>query len=327
MESVDYVTSDTVWEFTDLPSRLLVIGGGPIGCELAQAFARLGSQVVVVTRAGGLMPREDADVAEHVQQVFRNEGIEVLTNHRTRCFHSRQGEQTLELLNPAGETVQIAFDRVLLAVGREARSGQFSDIELPITESGTLQVNEHLQTPYPNILAAGDIVGPYQFTHVASHQAWYATVNALFGRLRKFKVDYRVIPWVTFTDPEVARVGINESEAVDQGLPVDVTRYELDDLDRAITDGKAQGFIKVITRQGSDRVLGVTIVGHHAGELIAEWVLAMKYGLGLNKILGTIHVYPTFSETNKFAAGNWKKANAPERLLGYVQRFHQFMRG
>ena len=184
-----------------------------------------------------------------------------------------------------------------------------------------------LRTNFPNILCVGDVTGPYQFTHTAAHQAWYAAVNALFRVFKSFKVDYRVIPWCTFTDAEVARVGINETEAKQQKIPFEVTRYGIDDLDRAITDSEDQGWVKVLTRPGSDKILGVTIVGTHAGDLLAEYVLAMKYKLGLNKILGTIHTYPTLAEMNKMTAGEWKRAHAPEKLLAWIEKYHTWRRG
>ncbi|MET0094776.1 MAG: FAD-dependent oxidoreductase, partial [Sedimenticola sp.] len=191
----------------------------------------------------------------------------------------------------------------------------------------TVEVNEFLQTNFPNIYACGDVAGPYQFTHTAAHQAWYASVNSLFGMFRKFKVDYSVIPFATFTDPEVGRVGLNEQEAQQKGVPYEVTVYELDDLDRAIADGEAFGFVKVLTVPGKDKILGATIVGDHAGDLIAEFVAAMRHGFGLNKILGTIHIYPTWTEGNKYAAGNWKRDHKPEKVLQWVERFHAWRRG
>jgi len=215
-----------------------------------------------------------------------------------------------------------------VAVGRQANTDHLGleTLVLPTDPDGTIQTNELLQSRYPNIYACGDVAGPYQFTHTAAHQAWYAAVNALFGFLKSFKVDYRVIPWCTFTSPEVARVGVNEQEADEQGIDYEVTRYGIDDLDRAIADSADEGYVKVITAKGSDRILGVTIVGQHAGELIAEYVLAMKHGLGLNKILGTIHIYPTMAEANKFAAGEWKKARKPEGVLRWVERIHNWRR-
>jgi pyruvate/2-oxoglutarate dehydrogenase complex dihydrolipoamide dehydrogenase (E3) component/uncharacterized membrane protein YdjX (TVP38/TMEM64 family) len=329
LDEVGYFTSDTLWGLREAPGQLLVLGGGPIGCELSQAFARLGVPVTQVEMAERLMGREDPDVSEHVQQALTRDGVQVLTGHQALRAELRDGERHL-WVKQGGTERALVFDTLLVAVGREARVTGFGleQLGVPLTPRGTLAVNERLQsTKFPNLYAVGDVAGPYQFTHTAAHMAWYAAVNALFGRFKRFAVDYRVVPWVTFTDPEVARVGLSETEARAQGVAVEVTRYGLDDLDRAITDGAAHGFVKVLSAAGSDKILGVTIVGHHAGELLAEFVLAMKHGLGLNKILGTIHAYPTWVEANKYAAGAWKRANAPEKLLAWVQRFHAWERG
>lgn len=328
IENSDYLTSDTLWQLESQPEKLLVIGAGPIGCELAQSFARLGSQVTLLDLADEVMPREDSDVSGFVSKKLVADGIDLRLSHKPVRFICEAGRKVL-LFEHQGQPGEVAFDQVLVAVGRRANTAGFGLEALGIntTPQGTLDVNEYLQTRFPNIYACGDVAGPYQFTHTASHQAWYAAVNALFGRFKKFKVDYSVIPWATFTDPEVARVGLSERDAEQQGVPYEVTQYGIDDLDRAIAEGEAEGFVKVLTVPGKDKILGVTIVGPHAGELIGEYILAMKHGIGLNKILGTIHIYPTFSEANKFAAGNWKKAHKPEKLLGYVERFHAWGRG
>ncbi len=328
LATLDYLTSDTVWEIRDLPERLLVVGAGPIGCELAQAFARLGSSVTLVTHAARILPREDPEVAELVHAAFRRQRIAVHLNYEPLFFSTDAGGQSC-VFNTARGQKKLSFDRVLLAVGRSANVQDLGLEELGIAvgPAGTVVVDEYLCTAIPTISACGDVAGPYLFTHMASHQAWYAAVNALFGRFRRFKVDYSVVPWATFTDPEVARVGLNEDEARQQNIDYEVTRYDLDDLDRAIADGEAHGFIKVLTEPGRDRILGATIVGYHASELINEFVLAMKHGLGLGKILGTIHIYPTLSEGNKFVAGNWRKARKPEGLLRWVERYHRWNRG
>jgi pyruvate/2-oxoglutarate dehydrogenase complex dihydrolipoamide dehydrogenase (E3) component/uncharacterized membrane protein YdjX (TVP38/TMEM64 family) len=326
IEDVGYLTSDTVWNLRELPRRLVVLGGGPIGCELTQAFARLGAKVTQVEMAPRILLREDAEVSELVAQRFRAEGIAVLVNHKAKQFIVEDGGKTL-IAEHQGQDVRIPFDAVLVAVGRVANLKGYGLEEVGVAASRTVDTNEFLQTNYPNIYAAGDVAGPWQFTHTAAHQAWYAAVNALFDPLRKFKADYRVIPWATFVEPEVARVGLNEQEAQEQGVACEVSRYGIDDLDRAIADGEAHGFVKVLTVPGRDRILGVTIVGEHAGDLIAEYVLAMKQGIGLNRMLGTIHIYPTLAEANKYAAGVWKKAHAPERLLAWVERFHAWRRG
>lgn len=330
IEQSGYVTSDTLWtkfaELEDAPKRLIVLGGGPIGCELAQAFSRLGSDVTQVERAPRLMGREDADVAEYAESVLRESGVNVLTSHDALRFEQQDGEKVLVVAKEGVEST-IAYDEVIVAVGRKARLHGFGLEDLGIQFDRTIETDEYLQTLMPNIFAAGDVVGPYQFTHVAAHQAWYAAVNALFGTFKKFKVDYRVIPWTTFIDPEVARVGINERDAAEQDIDVEVTRYEFAELDRAVAESARKGFIKVLTPPGKDKILGVTIVSEHAGDLLAEFVVAMKHDLGLNKILGTIHAYPTWAEGAKYAAGNWKRANAPEKLLSYVEKFHTWRRG
>jgi pyruvate/2-oxoglutarate dehydrogenase complex dihydrolipoamide dehydrogenase (E3) component/uncharacterized membrane protein YdjX (TVP38/TMEM64 family) len=325
LDVVCYLTSDTLWGLRELPARLVVLGGGPIGCELAQAFARLGSQVTQVEMAPRLMVREDEEVSTLVAQSLQRDGVTVLTGHQAlRC--EREGDERFLVVAQGGVERRIGFDKLLCAVGRKARLSGFGLEELGIPTGRTIETNEFLETIYPNILAAGDVAGPYQFTHVGAHQAWYAAVNALFGTFRKFKADYSVIPWATFVDPEVARVGLSEQEAKEKGIAVEVTRYGIDDLDRAIADSAAHGFVKVLTVPGKDRILGVTIVGAHAAELLAEYVLAMRHGLGLNKILGTIHTYPTMSEANKYAAGEWKRAHAPARLLEWVGRYHAWRR-
>jgi pyruvate/2-oxoglutarate dehydrogenase complex dihydrolipoamide dehydrogenase (E3) component/membrane protein DedA with SNARE-associated domain len=326
IEAVGYLTSDNIWDLRELPKRLVVLGGGPIGSELTQAFARFGAQVSQVEMGDRIMAREDPEVSELVMQRLRDEGVAVLVNHRAKEFVIENGEKIL-IAEHAGKDVRIPFDAVLVAVGRAANLKGFGLEELGIPTGRTVETNEFLQTSYPNIYAAGDVAGPFQFTHTAAHQAWYAAVNALFDPFKKFKANYSVIPWATFVEPEVARVGLNELEAKEKNIPYEVTTYGIDDLDRAIADGEAHGFIKVLTVPGKDKILGVTIAGEHAGDLIAEYVLAMKQGIGLNKILGTIHIYPTLAEANKYVAGNWKKAHAPEKLLAWVERFHTWRRG
>ncbi|MBE0474933.1 FAD-dependent oxidoreductase [Rhodoferax sp.] len=330
LDDVGYVTSDTLWdEFAKLdapPARLVVLGGGPIGCELAQSFARLGSKVVQVERGTRIMSREDPEVSQLARDAFVQDGIDVLTSHNAlRC--ERDGERKFIVVEHQGVEKRIEFDALLCAVGRVARLQGYGLEALGIPTQRTVAVNDYLETLYPNIYAAGDVAGPYQFTHTAGHMAWYAAVNALFGDFKRFKVDYSVVPWATFIEPEVARVGLNEQDAKEKNIPYEVTQYGIDDLDRAIADGTAHGFVKVLTVPGKDRILGVTIVGEHAGDLLAEFVLAMKHGLGLNKILGTIHTYPTLAEANKYAAGEWKRAHAPQKVLAWLARFHAWKRG
>ena len=330
IETSGYLTSDTLWdEFAkrdDLPKRLVVLGGGPIGSELAQAFARLGSQVTQVELGDRIMVREDPEISAMAMDSMRADGVNILTQHKAVRFE-RRGDQKVLVTEHQGNTVEIEFDDVICAVGRKARLTGYGLEKLGIETNRTVVTNEYLETLYPNIFAAGDVAGPYQFTHVAAHQAWYASVNALFGHLKKFKADYSVIPWTTFTDPEVARVGLNEQDAKEQGVAYEVTRYGIDDLDRAIADSDAHGVVKVLTVPGKDKILGVTIAGVHAGDLLAEFVLAMKHGLGLNKILGTIHTYPTLAEANKYAAGEWKRAHAPEKVLLWLGKYHAWRLG
>jgi pyruvate/2-oxoglutarate dehydrogenase complex dihydrolipoamide dehydrogenase (E3) component/uncharacterized membrane protein YdjX (TVP38/TMEM64 family) len=323
LAACDYLTSDSVWELEQLPERLVVLGGGPIGCELAQCFARFGSKVTVVDMLERLLPREDADVADYVARRFAAEGIGLQLGWRAE----RVAGDTLVCAR-ANETLEISFDRLLVAVGRRPITDGLGleEIGVALTPQGAVEVDDYLRTSIAPIFACGDVVGPYQFTHVAAHQAWYAAVNALFGRFRRFRVDYSVIPWCTFTDPELARVGLNETEATEQDIDYEITRYGIDDLDRAIADEAADGLVKVLSVPGKDRILGATIVGEHAGDLLSEFVLAMRHGIGLNKILGTIHIYPTLAEANKYLAGNWKKAHAPERVLRWLERYHAWQR-
>jgi len=327
IEQVDYYTSETLWNLREKPARLTVLGGGPIGAELTQAFVRLGVAVTLVEMLPQLLLREDPEISKMVKQKFIAEGVQVLTGHTAKRFIKRQGKDFL-VAESSNAEIEVEFDALIVAVGRSPRSSGFGLEELGVrlNPNRTIEVNEHMQTSMPTIFACGDVAGPYQFTHVSAHQAWYATVNSLFGMFKRFKVDYSVIPWATFTEPEIARVGLNETEAQEQGIEYEVTQYGIDDLDRAIVDSEAYGFVKVLTIPGKDRILGVTIVGERAGELIAEYVLAMRHGLGLNKILGTIHIYPTLSEANKYAAGEWKRAHVPGRLLEWVAKFHRWRR-
>ncbi|MFO1205008.1 MAG: FAD-dependent oxidoreductase [Burkholderiales bacterium] len=328
IDAVGCLTSDTIWSLRQLPPRLLVLGGGPIGCELAQCFARLGSKVTQVEMLPRLMTREDPEISELVMQRFRAEGIDVRVGHKAKAFVLEDGKKVLIAETADGE-VRLPFDALLCAIGRAANTRGYGleELGIGITRQGTIEVNEYLQTLYPNVYACGDVAGPYQFTHTAAHTAWYASVNALFGAFRKFKADFSVIPWATFTEPEVARVGLNETEAREKKIAFDVTTYGIDDLDRAIADSAAEGVVKVLTAPGSDRILGVTIAGEHAGDLIVEYITAMKHGIGLNQILGTIHIYPTLAEANKYAAGAWKRKQVTVGQLAFLDAFHAWVRG
>ncbi len=322
------LTSDNLWELQEQPARLLVLGGGPIGSELAHAFARLGSKVTQVERGDRLLAKEDWDVSALIIKQFVADGIDVRLNHSAVSFCVEDGEK-VAWCEHSGERVRIPFDQVLVAVGREANTAglNLEQIGVDTLPNGTVPVEEDMSLRYPNVFACGDVAGPYQFTHAAAHQAWYAAVNGLFGQFRRFRVDYRVLPWVTFTSPEVARVGLSEAEARARGIDYEITRYGLDDLDRAIAESEDYGFIKVLTPPGKDKILGAVVVGAHAGEILAEFTLAMKHGLGLNKILGTIHPYPTWNESAKYAAGEWKRAHAPEGVLKLLERLHGWRRG
>jgi pyruvate/2-oxoglutarate dehydrogenase complex dihydrolipoamide dehydrogenase (E3) component len=328
VESINYLTSDTIWELRDRPKRLMVLGGGPIGCELAQCFARLGSQVCVVEMAPRLLMREDDEASALVLAQFKSEGMDVRLGHTAKKFVVENGEQGL-LAEYEGKSIRLPFDAALIALGRTPNTSGYGleDIGVELSPKHTIQIDGFQATNFPTIFACGDVAGPYQFTHTAAHQAWYAAVNALFGNIKRFRTDYAVIPWATFCEPEVARVGINELDAKEQGINYEVSTYDLADLDRAIADGNAKGFVKVLTKPKSDKILGATIVGNHAADLIAEFVLAMKHGIGLNKILGTIHIYPTLAEANKYVAGVWKFNHQPEMLLRWVSEYHRWRRG
>lgn len=332
IEEVPYYTSDTIWELRQRPERLLVMGTGPIGCELAQSFHRLGSQVAMVGRSAGVLGAEDAEVSQLVADSLQKDGVNLLDRHTPKRFEQRKGDKGIQpvlVCEHEGREVEVAFDAVLLAMGRRANVTGFGleQLGVQIAERGTVQVDEFLRTNYPNIYACGDVAGPYQFTHTAAHQAWFVAVNSLFSPFKKFKVNYAVIPAAIYTDPEVARVGLNEKQAKNLNIPYEVTTYGIDDLDRAIADDEDHGLVKVLTVPGKDKILGATIVGSHAGDLLAEFVLAMTHGLGLNKILGTIHIYPTMAEMNKYVAGNWKKAHKPEGVLSWLKKFHAWRRG
>ena len=327
ISKIKYHTSETIWNLKELPKRFLVIGGGPIGVELSQAFSRLGSQVNLIEASSTILSKEDEDVSHEMENILKEEGVNIFTSHKLIRFDKTKKEQ-IAICESNSKEVLIPFDICLFAIGRKPRTVGFGleELGVDLNPNGTVKVNEYLETNYPNIYACGDVAGPYQFTHTASHQAWYASVNALFGVFKKFKADYSVIPWTTFTDPEIAHVGLTIQEITDKNIQFEISKYEFSELDRSIADGETKGFIKVITEKNSDKILGVTIFGSHAGELLAEFVIAMKNKIGLNKILGTIHSYPTKAEANKFVAGVWKKAHKPEKILNYLEKFHTWRR-
>ncbi|HHQ4623696.1 TPA: FAD-dependent oxidoreductase [Aeromonas veronii] len=333
LDQVPYLTSDSLWQLRTPPRRLLVLGGGPIGCELAQSFAMLGVPVTLVELSDQLLPREEREVAELLAEQLAHDGVRVLTGwcaERADYLPAAKGDLPIRLqLRRGDETQVVEGDQLLLALGRVANVSGFGleALGVELAPRGTIAVDGFLTTNFPSILAVGDVAGPYQFTHFAAHQAWYAAVNALFGQFKRFRADYRVIPAATYTTPEIARVGLNRKEAEAQGIPFEATRFELAELDRAIADGERHGFVEVLTIPGKDTILGATIVGTHAGERIAEFVLAMRHRLGLGKILGTIHAYPTLMEGNKYVAGQWKRAHQPTRMLALLARYHRWRRG
>ncbi len=328
IDQINYLTSDTIWDLKEKPEKLIVLGGGPIGVELTQCFARLGVKVTIVEMMPQILIREDEEVTKLMLDCFKRDDIEIRTSHTAKRFFQEKGKKFLEC-EYDGEMIQIEFDEVLVALGRKANVSGFGleELGVQLTPRGTIQANEYMQTNYPNIFVCGDVTGPYQFTHMAGYQGVKSSLNALFGWIKKFKVDYKVVPWTTFTDPEIARVGMNEKEATDNNIPFDITKYELSELDRAIIDGVDIGFVKVLTAKKSDRILGVTIVGDGAGELIAEFVLAMQNNIGLNKILQTIHIYPTMNEANKATAGLWKMSQTKDSTLTFLAKVFKWKRG
>ena len=323
-----YVTSETLWRLEEAPQRLLILGGGPIACELSQAFARLGSAVTVAQKSDRLLEREDDEVSALVRKRLEQEGVRVLTGYQAVGAAVRDGERSMRFEHGGG-TLDVPFDVILVAVGRKPRTSGFGleELGIPLTKTGTVETNHFLQTLHPNIYACGDVAGPWQFTHAAAHQAWHASVNALFGRFHRIRPDRVVMPAVTYTEPEIGRAGLNEREAKARGIAVEVTRYDLHELDRAIVDDAREGVVKVLTPPGKDRILGVTIVAPRAGEMLAEMVLAMRHGIGLKKLFGTVHAYPTYTEANQDAAGAWRNRHAPTWLLGGLKRYHAWMRG
>lgn len=327
LDKLDYVHSDNIWQLQTLPKRMLFLGAGPIGCELAQCFARLGSKITIIDIAPHILPREDPEIAKFVIDSFQQDGIEVVGSAKIDRFEKNAKEETV-YYEKDGEKKSLSFDKIFLGLGRTARTKSFGleELGIKLNPNGTLVVDQYLRTNVPNIYGCGDVVGPYQFTHMAAHQAWYCAINALFSPLKKFAVDYSVVPWVTYTDPEVAQVGENEISCKQKGIAYEATTYGIDDLDRAIADREDRGIVKVITEPKKDKILGCTICGQNAGEMIGEFILAMKTGAGLNTILGAIHPYPTMIEANKYVAGQWKSAHAPQKILNLLGKFHHWRR-
>lgn len=355
LQDSGYVTSDTLWDALErtatLPRRIAIVGGGPVGCELAQALARLGAQVSLVEAAPAVLSQEDADVSALVQSALSADGVRVYTGHQVlRCetLPAHAGADKLLVLRqsaalggqasamPSTSAAQkdefaLPYDLLLCATGRQARLRGFGLEALGIASDRHLHTDAYLQTLIPSIYAAGDVVGPYQFTHAAAHQAWYAAVNALLDGWGAMRPDYSVLPTAVYVAPEVARVGINEQQAKARGIAYEVTRFELAGLDRAICDAAQgavpAGFVKVLTVPGRDTLLGVSIVGEHAAELLASYALAMRQGIGLKTILATIHSYPTLSESAKQVAGQWQRAHLPAATMPWLARWHRWRRG
>lgn len=327
LDQIPYLTSDTVWNLRERPHNLAVLGGGPIGAEMAQAFARLGCRVTLIERGDHILTREDTEVIEMVSERFREDGVNILTQHQAKEVVTL-GAQKILICEKGGEDVEVPFDQIIVALGRAANVTGFGLEELGVKLSPrkTIESDPTQQTNVKGLYVCGDVTGPYQFTHYAAHQAWYASVNALLRPFWSFKTDNSIVPWTTFTSPEVARAGLNEKDAIEQNIPYEVSTFDIKELDRAIAEEEAYGFIKVLTKPKSDKILGVTIACEHAGELLAEYVLAMKHGLGLNKILGTMHVYPTMAEANKYVAGEWKRNHAPKWALVLLKIFHALRR-
>jgi pyruvate/2-oxoglutarate dehydrogenase complex dihydrolipoamide dehydrogenase (E3) component/uncharacterized membrane protein YdjX (TVP38/TMEM64 family) len=323
LADVEPLTSETLWSLTDRPGRLLVLGGGAIGCELAQSFARLGTETTIVEALPRLIAREDEDSSEMMHAALASDGVTVVTGVAVSAF-SHDGQSRLAHL--ADGTV-VAFDRVLVAVGRRPRTHGYGLEQLGLLEDGRLVVDDRLKTRVPTIYAAGDVIGRLQFTHAAGQYAWFAAMNALFGDFKSWKADTKVFPSVIYTDPEIARVGLSETEARERGVAYEITRYDLAELDRAIADNANEGFVKVLTVPGKDRILGATIVGARAGDMLGEFTLAMRHGLGLNAILRTIHPYPGWTEAARAAAGEWRRAHPPAWALAFSARTLQWLRG
>lgn len=328
INDINFTTSDNLWEITELPKSLLVVGGGPIGCELAQSFARLGSSVTQVERSSRIMAREDEAVSEVIQQAFQEEGVNLLLSADLVKF-KKENSQNTAVVKINNQEKEVQFDLCIMAIGRKANTMGFGleELGIELNPNGTVKVDSYLRTTkYKNIYACGDVAGPFQFTHTAAHQAWFVAVNSLFGPFYKKKANYNVVPRVTFTDPEVASVGLSEDEAKSKNTKYLKTMYPLDDLDRAIAESEIKGFVQVLTKPGTDKILGATIVGAHGGDMLLEFTSAMKNNFGLNKIMGTIHPYPTLGEANKYAAGFWKNTTKPEWAIAWLKKFHSWRR-
>jgi len=333
LEEAGYLTNETVFTQTRQPRRLAVLGGGPIGLELGQAFARLGSEVTVVEMLPRILPREDPDAAQVLAESLTRDGIAILTGHQAVRVEGGSAGKRL-VCRPAGQPAEgggapaetvVEVDEILVAVGRRAHVTGLGLEELGVDVSGgRIAVDRYLRTAVPSIFACGDVVGPYQFTHMAGQQARAVIQNALLPL--KTRMDYRVVPWATFTEPEVARVGLSEEEAAAQGVAHRVIKVPLAGIDRAVCDGDTEGFLKILTPPGRDGILGATLVGPHAGDLLHEVVLAMRARLRLRDIASTVHIYPTLAEVFRRAADEARKESFTPRLQKWFAAYFRWRR-
>lgn len=329
IESISPLTSENIWQLKKQPARLGILGGGVIAAELAQAFSRLGSSVFIIEESSRILSREDEDASGLIHEIFIKEGIKIYTSHTLKKCEKSGDEKILLCIDREGREISLVCDQLFIAIGRKATTSGFGleKIKLDLNDNGSIKVNEYMQTSLPNIFACGDVAGPFNLTHAASHQAWHTTVNALLGFIKMFKINYSVLPVCTYTDPEIATVGYSKAELIKKSIPFEETIFPMKDLDRAIIEGETCGFVKVFTPPNSDKILGVVIISAEASTMILEFTLAMKHNLGLNKILNTIHAYPGMGEANKYLAGRWKQRKSRLNLLKALERFHTFSRG
>lgn len=330
LNQVDYLTSDTLWNLRKKPEKLVIIGGGPIGLEMAQGFNRLGISVTLVESAPQVMGREDPDVAQWIGDKLKSEGVEILTSVKIEEVKKENGRATLHFRHQLQDK-QIPFSHLLVATGRKAsvRGLGLEGLGVRLTKNSTIETNGFMATNHSHIYACGDVTGPFPFTHSASYQGTLAAIHALFSPLSRLpfvnlKASYTGLPWCTYTDPEVARCGLNETMAREKNISHEVIYLPLKELDRALTDGREEGFIKILTKKDSDKILGMTAVGAEAGNWTGEFVLAINQNIGLNQILKTVHAYPTLTEAAPRVAALWKKQQTSEKALRLLQKFHKW---
>ncbi len=328
LDTVEYLTNESLFSLTELPKRLAVVGTGPIGAEMAQSFARFGSQVFLFGRGGRLLPRDDADAAEIVTRQFERDGVNLMFHSQEMQLIPAEGGGVRVSVKRHGESEHITVDKLLIAVGRAPNvAGLNLEAANVKYDSQSVTVNDYLQTTNPRIYAAGDICSPYKFTHVADFQARIVIQNALFavGPFGRRRASRLLIPWATYTSPELAHVGRSERDAAAEGMEIDTYVQHLSDVDRAILEGQDDGFVKVHTKRGSDQIVGATIVAENAGDLISEITVAMQGGLGLSKIGATIHPYPTQAEAIRKLGDQFnrtKLTSNSKRILGVLRRWN-----